>query len=195
MTTTDQNISGIAIFRYFILATTFALFCMPVMLNAQDDEYKDATIKLTFSQTDTTRTCTALVMSDTMPVPELTVHFYVERFFGLLPVGEADTDESGLAIAEFPIDLPGDENDMLSVLARIEEDDTYGDVETRAQVKWGVIPEDRHDHWSERSLSAARDQAPMYLIVASNLIISIIWGTIIYVILQVFRIRKAGTHK
>jgi hypothetical protein len=46
-----------------------------------------------------------------------------------------------------------------------------------------------------RSLSASRDKAPAYLIIASNTIIAIIWGTLIYIIFQIYRIKKEGRVK
>jgi hypothetical protein len=101
------------------------------------------------------------------------------------------TDENGVASVEFPMDLPGDSAGNLTVIARIEDHEVYGTVESKVNVKWGIPPSGGHDHWANRSLSASRDKAPTYLIVASNLIIAIIWGTLIYIIFQVFRIRNA----
>lgn len=157
------------------------------------DDEKHATIKLSFAQTDTTKTCTAIVTSDTSVVKEIEVQFYVKRMFSLLPIGKAkETDENGLATTEFPMDLPGDESGNIIVIARVEENDTYGTVETQAEIKWGVIPNTEEDHWGNRSLSASREKAPMYLIIVSNIIIAVIWGTIFYIIFQIFRIRKAS---
>ena len=44
------------------------------------------------------------------------------------------------------------------------------------------------------SLSAARDKAPTVLIIVSNIIITVIWGVIAYVVVQVFRIRKSSSR-
>ncbi len=159
-------------------------------LRAQEE--KQADIKLTFAQTDSTRTCKATVTSNNISVKEIEVHFYVQSMYALLPIGDAvATDSAGEALAEFPMDLPGDKNDNYVAVVKIEEDDTYGTVESKGNVKWGVsVKENENEVWGSRSLSASREKAPMYLIVVSNLIIGVIWGTIFYVIFQIFRIKK-----
>jgi len=174
---------------------------LPAVSRAQDeeetdggDEFKEAKIELLFHSTDSTRTLQARVTSDTVPVEGVEIHFYVLRLFRELALGYGEeTDENGMAEVNFPMDLMGDQKGMLVVIARIEEDDTYGDVETQAKVRWG-IPFKKHlkDPWTERSLSASRSKAPTYLIIASNLIIAVIWGTILYVIYLFFRIRRLG---
>jgi hypothetical protein len=78
------------------------------------------------------------------------------------------------------------------VITKIEDDDVYGTVESQSEIKWGFHSEGEKDNWNNRSLSASREKAPMYLIIASNLIIAVIWGTIFYVIYQLVRIRKAS---
>jgi hypothetical protein len=172
-----------------IFVLFFCLQITVVRLNAADE--KKATIKLSFIQKDSAKICKAIVTSDGLPVKGTELHFYVKRLYNPLPVGKAiATDENGEASANFPIDLPGDANGNFTVIAKIEDDDTYGTVETRSEVKWGALPNSEKDSWSNRSLSASRDKAPMYLIIVSNLIIAVIWGTIFYIIFQIFRIRK-----
>ena len=165
---------------------------MPVhRLYAQDQ--KVAVIKLSFEQTDSTKTCKATVVSDGAPVKEKEVHLYVKRLYSLLPVGKvASTDSLGEAEISFPKDLPGDQNGMLTVIAKIEKDDVYGTVETQSQVKWGAAPKAELLHLSSRSLSASRENAPMFLVIASSLIIIVIWGTIFYVVFQLLKIKKAA---
>ena len=168
----------------------FLCLQLPAIKSIAQDE-KRATIKLIFEQDDSNRICKAIVTSENIPVKGTEVHFYVKRFYSLLPIGKAiETNESGEATANYPIDLPGDKNGNLVAIAKIEDDDTYGNVETQAEVKWGVFPIVEKDQWGNRSLSASREKAPMYLIVVSNLIIIVIWGTIFYIIFQVYRIRK-----
>jgi hypothetical protein len=59
-------------------------------------------------------------------------------------------------------------------------------------VKWGVKSKSESYNWSNRSLSASRERAPMILVVASTLIIMFIWGTIFYVVSQLFKIKKSA---
>ncbi|MBK5285791.1 MAG: hypothetical protein JJE25_10350 [Bacteroidia bacterium] len=167
------------------------LFLPSEKLFAEDE--KTATIKIMFSPTDTTKTCSAVVMSDNQPVEGIELHFYVKRMFSLLPIGKTkETDENGVASVNFQNDIPGDKSGNIIAVVKIEDDETYGTVETKAEIKWGIIPSSENDSWGNRSLSASREKAPMYLIIVSNIIIAIIWGTIFYVIFQIFRIRKAS---
>lgn len=178
-------------FRTFQLITfiIIGLVICSTKLYAQDE--KKATIKISFDQNDSMRFCKALVTSENKPVKEIEVHFYVQRMYSLLPIGKAvETDSAGAAISNFPLDLPGDKNGNIIAIAKIEEDDNYGNVEAQAEIKWGILPTTEMDSWNNRSLSASRDKAPMLLILVSNLIIAVIWGTIFYVIYQVYRIRK-----
>jgi hypothetical protein len=172
-----------------IILAVLNFLISPGKLFAEDE--KKATIKLSFSQHDSVKTCKATVTSENTPVKEIEVHFYVQRSYSLLPIGKAiATDENGEASADFPTDIPGDKNGNYVAVVKIEDDDTYGNVETQQEIKWGVQPDMQKDKWNSRSLSASREKAPMYLIIASNLIIAVIWGTILYVIFQIFRIKK-----
>ena len=42
------------------------------------------------------------------------------------------------ATIEFPSDLPGDKEGNLVIIAKIEENATYGNVEKRETIKWGL---------------------------------------------------------
>lgn len=176
--------------RYFILLLLLSPFVNVCL--AQDEE-KEAVIKLSFDQNDSERICKAVVTSDGMPVKETEVHFYVKRMYSLLPIEKAvETDTAGEATMLFPLDLPGDKNGNLIVVAKIEDDDNFGTVDVEAPVKWGAAQMGEKEEWGMRSLSASRDKAPMVLIIVSNTIIAIIWGTLIFVIYQIVRIRKAS---
>ena len=157
---------------------------------------QEATITLSFQQTDSTKTLVAIVKSDSGLVAGPEVHLYVKRLFGLLPVGKVvAADENGEAAIEFPTDLPGDKDGMIDLIAKIEGDEKYGDAETEGRVKWGAFPKIENDHWSSRSLSASREKAPMTLVVVSIAIIVVIWSTIFYLMYQLVRIKKAGKIK
>lgn len=168
-----------------VILITFSEF----NLKAQE---KEASIEFTFAKEDTLLLCNLLVTSEGVPAPDVSVKLYVKRLFGLLPVGdEATTDENGMASIEFPKDIPGDEKNILEVVAKIEDDENYGTIEASSTVNWG-IPKKMVGNISERSLAGSRSNAPIYFIVVSNLIIIGIWGTLLYVVLQVFKIKKLG---
>jgi len=165
-----------------IFASSFSL--------AQENEAK---MTLSFEKEDSVNFCRVFVTSGDKPVSEVSVKIYVQRLFGLLPVGDdVSTDENGIASFEFPNDIPGDDKGTLTVIAKIEDDDNYGSLETKGYISWGVPKTKITD--MGRSLSASRENAPIYFIIVSNLIILGIWGTLIYVITQIFKIKRISKH-
>jgi len=60
-------------------------------------------------------------------------------------------------------------------------------------VNLGVIKVATDADKNERSLSASRERAPIYFMVTSDLIIAGIWGTLIYIVFQVFKIKSISS--
>ncbi len=176
--------------KFVYISRYITLFLlMPALCLAQDDE---AIMKLDFSVEDSVKTVAASVMFNDSAAADVEVKFYVKRLFSLLPVGDATTDEDGLASLEFPDDIPADLNGKIMVIAKIEDDENLGNSEISEEINWGVPRKPISD--LERSLAGSRENAPVYFIVIANLIIAGIWGTLIYVVLQLFKIRRISRH-
>jgi hypothetical protein len=188
-----KSINKTTRFTFNIATIALMLVLQMTFIQASAQEPKTATVKLTFSNADTS--CIATVISDSAATPakDVDVHLYVKGMYALLPIGKAaTTDENGQATISFPKNLPGDPNDMITVVAKVEKDAKYGSFQTEGVVKWGVKSKSESYNWSNRSLSASRERAPMILVVASTLIIMFIWGTIFYVVSQLFKIKKSA---
>ena len=180
---------------------------IPMCLFSQDDkqtaeeENVPATMKLKLIVEDSVKTCKAIIMAGDKPLEGIQVKFYVKRFFGSLPLianGKAvSTDETGVASVKFPNDLPGDANGTVIVSAKVEDDDNYGTFEAKDSVKWGTIVStaSQEEEWNERSLFGSGNKAPLYLIYSAGVIIIIVWGTLLYVIYSLVKIKKAGKVK
>lgn len=144
---------------------------------------------LKFVEEDSLKVCKVYVTSNDSAVKEVEVNLFVKRLYSLLPIGNPTaTDEEGIASFEFPSNLPVDLNGKLMVIAQIEEDDNHAKAEVKEEINWGVpraVPSAM-----ERSLASSREKAPYYLMIVSILIIIGIWGTLIYVIIQVVKNRK-----
>ena len=160
---------------------------------------KSATISLSFTTDDSLKYISASVHEidkDSIgpPVTGMDVYFYVDRLFRPLPIAADEfniTDDQGIVTVEFPVDLPGDTNGIVTIIARIEDDPQYGNLEARGTVRWGkplVINLARQ----ERALWASRANAPVSLLILVNSIILVVWVVIFYIVYQVYRIRKAG---
>jgi len=175
-------------FNYFIATCAMILFCLATSF-AQD---KEAKITLTFEKIDSLNVCKALVISDGQPVKDVPVNLSVKRLFSNLSIGDAiATDSTGVATFEFPNDIPS-KNGKLTIFATIVDDENYMNTETSGEVNWGRVVVSDNANVDERSFSAGRDRAPIYFIVISLIILGLIWGTLLFAVLQIFKIKKLG---
>ena len=95
-------------------------------------DIKNASMKLNFFRKDTDKQVICKVWEtgkngDSIPVNDLKIQFYVPRTFSLLKVGEG-TLAAGATSIDFPVTLPGDSAGMLTVVAKIEDNETYGNI-------------------------------------------------------------------
>lgn len=175
----------------YILIICLGLF-LNLNLRAQE---KEATLSISFAKEEGKNLCKVLVSSEGKPVKEVAVKLYVQRLFGLLPIGEeVASDENGISSFEFPSDIPLNSDGKLIVLAKVEDDENYGSFETQVESNLGIKVDLSQFDKHERSISAGRDRAPIYFIIASIVIISGIWGTLLYVVLQVFKLKNLKTN-
>lgn len=159
---------------------------------ASAQEY-EASLKIDYVTEDSVNYCVVHATSSDTSISGVEVKLYVKRLFSLLPIGDGvTTDEEGNAKFEFPSDIPADINGKIEVIAKVEDDENYGSAEVHSASSW-CVPRKKIDEL-ERSLSGSREKAPIYFIVVSNLLLIGIWGTIIYVVLQLFKIRKSSKH-
>ncbi len=121
------------------------------------------------------------------PVEELKLNVGVERLYNNLYLSEVETDEDGFVSLEFPYDVPGDADGMISVVVRLEDHDDYGTVTKIAEVDWGV-PVDHSLLSNGRSLFG--DSAPIWMIVAVAIILTGAWFHFLWAVFMVFRIKK-----
>lgn len=150
----------------------------------------------TGSETKTiTVTLVALEDGKWTPVKDADMKIMIKRLGGDLTVGDEanyTTDSSGTVTAEFKRDsIPGDANGNIVLIAKVEDNDNYGNLSLEKTAKWGA-PLAYHSTLYERSLFATRDKAPIWLLFMAYFIIGIVWGTLIYLVFQIFKIKKLG---
>lgn len=162
----------------------------------QDSERITPVIQLRFSEEDSIKYITAQVneySSDSAgkPIAELDLYFFVQRTFSQLPIGEYfnTTDENGEVRIEFPYDLPGDSAGNVIIIAIIEEDDRFEGAELSKIVSFGV-PAEIDQQANKRTLAAAGANAPISLLILVNGIILMVWGVIIYIFTQIYKISR-----
>ena len=151
---------------------------------------QETKMTLNFTVEDSVKKCNVSVTANDTAVKEVEVKLYVKRLYSLLPIGKAAvTDETGNATFDFPNDIPADLNGKLLEIAKVEDPA----AEVSKEVNWGVPRAEIAP--LERSLAASREKAPYYLMIVSNLIIIGIWGTLLFVVWEVYRKRKPNYSK
>lgn len=164
----------------------------------------DLTVKKAILVIDTlndgeSKTVTAQLKEKTgdewVAVKEIEMKLGVKRMLENLTVGDAETytsDSSGTANAVFIRDsLPGDNKGNIILVAKVEENDTYGNLIVEKQVPWGkpVIAE---SHFWHRTLWSTGNRAPIWLLFIALSIIVGVWGTFIYLIMQLLKMKRMG---
>ncbi|MFZ4522608.1 MAG: NrfD/PsrC family molybdoenzyme membrane anchor subunit [Bacteroidales bacterium] len=122
-----------------------------------------------------------------IPVENLEIQFYVPRTFSLLKVGNG-TFAAGLTSIEFPTTLPGNQLGYLTLLAKVEDNEVYGNVEVSGTINWGKpLPPVKT---IKRGLGDTN--APLWMVYTLIVLLSLVWFHYMYVIFTVFRIRHLG---
>jgi len=178
---------------YSLLRTAFIVL---IYLNSTpffgQDIKENVRIVLSFTDNNDLKSITASAINkDNLPVEDLELFFYVQRTFSLLPIGDFfnSTDENGLAVVEFPDDLPGDKEGNVIIIVQVKESDLYNDLSIETIKKWG-IPVKINPLEEKRSVRAAEVNARTILITVVSLIILSVWYIICYIIFKLYKISK-----
>ncbi len=127
------------------------------------------------------------------PVSGAEVKLFAQRYFGNLLIDEArNTDAHGAAAFNFPIDLPGDSAGFVKLIARLSNEEAFGEVKTESNMSIGV-PTYRAPLNEQRAMWNVLEKTPIWLMLAYILTVLGAWAFIVYVILQIRAISKAGS--
>lgn len=154
-------------------------------------------VKLEVLTGEEIKSITASVFSaDTfrLPMNEVDVHFYLKSDFGLMRVGETSnfTGVDGKVKVVFPENIIGDTEGNIKLIIKIENNFLYNDTEVLIEKKWGKPLVSHEDKFNRRSLWGARDKSPVWLLILANGILVVVWAVILFVVINLFRIKKEG---
>ncbi|NOY97246.1 MAG: hypothetical protein GXO81_12930 [Chlorobi bacterium] len=158
---------------------------------------KEARIVLSTSESDSTKSVIARlsgIEADGNPTPAeyIDITFYVQRLFGLMPLGEdatVTTDERGIASIIFPKHIKGDKTGNVIIFAKVEDDDTYGTVEAKTEAKFGEPVNPQPD----TSSALWTSKAPLWMSLSFYLALSAILTSLSYLFYQLYKIRKESS--
>jgi hypothetical protein len=129
------------------------------------------------------------------PAKDVEMKIGVKRLASILPVSDEETyttDSSGRVLAEFKKDsLPGDEKGNIILVAKVEDNEIYGNLIVEKAVPWGayIKPE---NNFNKRTLWATGNKTPLWLLFMAWSIIAGVWGVLIYLIYQLVKIKRLG---
>ncbi len=131
-----------------------------------------------------------------IPVKDVEMKIGIIRMGGLLSAGEEEsytTDSTGTVTVEVKKDsLPGDEKGNLILAAHVEDNDDYGNLQVEKTVPWGVSRKPDTGFFAKRTLWTTRLRTPYWLLLVAYSIVFSVWGTLIYLITQIVKIKKLG---
>lgn len=159
-----------------------------ILVFAEEQIEQSAVVTVEGVEKDGARTLRAQVSTSDL-LEGLTVRFFAQRLFGLLPLGEMEIDEHGAANIPFPQDLPGDARGNVTIVATVEDSNGRSFGTGRAVVGWGLPTPAQHEPFP-RALWAPR--APWSLIGVICVVFGGIWLTYGYVVVQLVRIARGG---
>jgi hypothetical protein len=132
-----------------------------------------------------------------VPAPEVEMKIGIGRHGGILSAGDEEiytTDSSGIATVEFKKDsLPGDAKGNIILVAKVEDNDLYGNMQVEKTIPWGVAVKGDGNFFDKRSLWSTRIRTPLWLLFMAYSIVIGVWGTIFYLVFQIVKIKKLGT--
>jgi hypothetical protein len=122
---------------------------------------------------------------------DLTIGIFVKRSFNPLKIGEGTTDENGEVTVEIPANLPGDDKGNITLLAKIDENETFGNLEASVTQPWGIPVSDK---LQEQPRALWSIHPPIWMLVTFIALMVIVWGHFIVIVYQLFRLRKEEPH-
>ncbi|TAL72509.1 MAG: hypothetical protein EPN88_04905 [Bacteroidetes bacterium] len=157
---------------------------------------KDVRLEMVLTLVDTIRTITLKAFFNEngkeKPVAGEAVKVYVPRMFSFLLISELTLDDSGTASVEFPSDLPGDKEGNITLIAKFEENPTFGNVEKKETLKWGLpidysVPKTHRALWTKT--------APRWMIYTLSVLLAGVWGHYLFALISLIRIKRDATKE
>jgi hypothetical protein len=127
------------------------------------------------------------------PLAKEKVTVYIPRLYSLLKIGEVSLDENGTGKIEYPGNLIGDSTGVIKIIARIEESETFGNVQGFSSADWGipkhlVTPEKfTRELWTPI--------APVWMIITLIIMLAGVWAHYIFAVIQLVKIKRLSKEK
>ena len=138
----------------------------------------------------------ALINNEWVSAKDVEMKVGISRLGGILSAGDEETyttDSTGTVTVELKKDsLPGDEKGNIVLAAKVEDNDQYGNLEIEKTVPWGIAVTPDKTFFDQRTLWSTRFRTPVWLLFMAYSIVIGVWGTLIYLVMQIIKVRKMG---
>jgi hypothetical protein len=169
---------------------------------AAEIEIAKARIKIDTASEEKIKSITVQVTkfenNEWIPADEVEMKIGIQRLGGILSAGDEEsytTDSSGTIKVEFKKDsLPGDVKGNIILVAKVEDNDQFGNLLVNKTVNWGTALKQSNGFFNQRTLWSTRFKTPLWLLFMAYSIVIGVWGTIIYLIFQIIKIKKLGAQ-
>ena len=154
--------------------------------------FKNADIKAELMTKDSTNYIRASLFdaSKDSLISDASLTVQVQRLFQPLFIGEEFyiTDENGTILVPIEEGIPGVDGN-LTIEVVLNDSDVYGTVKdiVIAPIGTPIVDESTFD---DRTMWSPRNKTPIFLLIFPNLVIFGMWGLIIYLIINLFKIQK-----
>ena len=126
-----------------------------------------------------------------IPAKDIDIQLTAKRYFGNLRIGEPKTTNSrGLALFDFPSDLPGGKFGILELSASVKDESglVYSNTaNARLAIGKPFILKSLTD---ARAMWSVRSKAPIWLILIFSISVITVWGFIFYILLSLKKIKQ-----
>ena len=133
-----------------------------------------------------------------VPVKGVEIKLGIKRQGGDLQIGEEQsytTDSLGKVKGEFKkLGMPGDKTGNIVLVAKVEDNDQYGSLRIEKAEPWGVKFV-ANDDFFQRALWGSQFHSPFWLVFMAYSIVIGVWGTIVYLIFLLLKIKKLGKEE
>ena len=135
---------------------------------------------------------------DWMPAKDVEMKVGIQRHSSILTAGEEETyttDSTGTVIVVLKNDsMPGDTKGNMVLIAKVEDNDEFGNLMIEKTVPWGVSVTTDTNFFNQRTLWSTRFKTPLWLLFMAYSIVFVVWGAIIYLVLQIIKIKKLSKN-
>ncbi len=166
-------------------------------------EVTKAKINIDTTSSDELKSITAQVLkyenSEWVPVSDVEMKVGYQRLGSILSAGDEatyTTDSTGSVTVEVTkINLPGDSKGNIILVAKVEDNDIIGNLFVEKSAPWGTVTKSSLGFFNQRTLWSTRFKTPVWLLFMAYSIILTVWGTLVYLVFQLIKIKKLGKQE